>query len=456
MIPSPSLIGLRNRHIRRWVRVYPVGVLLLNGLALYVLLTSFVTGWMALDYRIAGGALLGGGLKEDPLYELGTSLGFWGTIYFGLNFVLATRWRWVEWLFGGLDKVYRAHNFAGRLALTLLILHGGILILQASPDQALLTTYLLPGVDWGYTTGVVGLLLLVSLVVLTIWVKLSYQAWLASHKWMGVPYVLGGLHAILLQGDWYMIALTAMGSYAWLYTLLWYPTRGTRIEGQLTAVNRKGNLTELMIALDRPVVSQAGQFIFIALPETSGRIAPEVHPFSLSGRPDAHTLRISVKALGDYTRSLVHAQPGDKVAVWGPYGSFGHAYGDATNMVWVAGGIGVTPFLDMLQHEQRRERNLNRRIDFFWTVAQAEDALYLEEIEPARVQLPHLDFHLHVTADQGRLTAKHIAATVGTERFASATFLLCGPQSMMDALRSQLRAQGIRRPEIVIEEFGMR
>lgn len=448
----------RHHPIRRWLGVHPVGVLLLYGLALYVLITSLVTGWLALDFRIAGRPLLAGGLQDDPLYELGTSLGFWGTIYFGLNFVLATRWRWVERLFGGLDKVYRAHNFAGRLALTLLVLHGGILILQAIPDQALLTTYLLPGVDWGYTTGVASLLLLVLLVVLTIWVKLPYQRWLANHKWMGVPYVLGGLHAILLQGDWYMIALTALGAYAWLYSLFWYPARGHRTDGQLAAVHRKGNLTELVITLDRPMASQAGQFVFIAIPDAPGRIAPEAHPFSISGRPDAHTLRISAKALGDYTRSLALAQPGDKVAVWGPYGSFGRALGadEAGDLVWVAGGIGVTPFLDMLQHVQRRKSHTDRRIDFFWTVANAEDAVYWDEIEQARAHLPHLYVHLHVTSAQGLLTADRIAAVVGNARLAAATFLLCGPKPMMRALRTQLQAKGVQRPELISEEFGIR
>jgi len=121
--PLPSSLF---RKVERWLRLYPAGTLALWGLTLYVAAVSLATFWQALAFRMAGGAIAGGGNEGDPLYELGTSLGFWGVIYFGMNFILATRWRWVEALFGGLDQVYQAHNLAGRLAMTLLVLHGGI------------------------------------------------------------------------------------------------------------------------------------------------------------------------------------------------------------------------------------------------------------------------------------------------------------------------------------------
>lgn len=45
------------------------------------------------------------------------------------------------------------------------------------------------------------MLLLAILVAATIWVRFPYQQWLASHRWMGVPYILGGAYAIVAQGD---------------------------------------------------------------------------------------------------------------------------------------------------------------------------------------------------------------------------------------------------------------
>ena len=446
-----------DRALQRGMRLYPPGKLVLYGLTLYVLVASLATLWMAIDFRIAGNTILTGGLQEDPLYELGTSLGFWGILYFGLNFILATRWRWVETSFAGMDKVYQAHHLAGRLALTLLALHGVILLLHAIPDLNLLSTYLIPGVDWGYTTGVIGLLLLVLLVTFTIWVKLPYQTWLRSHKWMGVPYILGGLHAILLQGDWYMIAITALGSYAWLYKLGLYPKHGQRALGQVEKVNAKASVTELHIKLARPFSSKAGQFVFLSIQGAQDRVPAEVHPFSISGRPDAQTIRISAKALGDYTRALPSVHAGDNAVIWGPYGGFGNAYltPDA-DLVWIAGGIGIKPFLDMLAHEQRTPSLHNRRIDFVWSVARADDAIYLDDIAQACSQLAHVHFHLHVTARQGMVTGDTILESLGAHSAISPLYFLCGPKSMMHALRHQLQARGAHPADIISEEFGMR
>ena len=48
----------------------------------------------------------------------------------------------------------------------------------------------------------------------------------------------------------------------------------------------------------------------------------EAHPFSLSAAPDGRRLRITVKGLGDHTRSLRDVGPGTRVIVEGPFGGF--------------------------------------------------------------------------------------------------------------------------------------
>ena len=62
--------------------------------------------------------------------------------------------------------------------------------------------------------------------VLTIWVRLPYEAWLTTHKLMIIPFLGGTLHAIVLQLDWYMILITTIGLIAWTYAVFVYPSKG--------------------------------------------------------------------------------------------------------------------------------------------------------------------------------------------------------------------------------------
>lgn len=426
------------------------------ALCAYVALISLYNLLLGIDVRVAGQTFALPGDTADPIYELGTSLGFWGFLLFGLNFVLATRWRWVERLFGGLDRVYTLHGLLGRWTLTLVLLHLGILAAQALPDWGLAATYVVPGLDLSYTLGGVGVLLLTLLVAATLWARFPYQRWLASHRWMGLPYLLGGAHAIIAQGDWYMWLLTATGGYAWVYSALLYRRLGPRHHGTIRRVVGLHGVTELTIALDRPHGFQPGQFVFLSVTRSVAGLPDEQHPFSISAILDEQTFRLSAKRLGDYTARLAELSPGDAVTVYGSYGTFGvRGLSPGSAALWVAGGIGVTPFLSLLRHVAEGKAANTGSVLFIWSVRDRADAVYLEEIRTLAASVPSVRFHLHVTATDGLLTAGRLEALAG-ESVARRRILLCGPPPMMRALTAQLVAHGAVRSQIVSEEFALR
>jgi predicted ferric reductase len=454
-----SLLTPRRRlgNWRTWFLRYPVVLWLLYALLAFVALTAVQNLWGGIQLRLATGQFFHPADTADPWYELGTSFGFWGMLFFGLNFILAARWRWVEDLLGGLDRAYGVHAWVGKAALIFLVLHLVILAVQAIPDAAVLAQYLVPFVDVNYTLGMVGVVLLLLLVALTIWVKLPYGGWLQTHKWMGVPYVAGSLHAILLQLDWYLILIMLAGCYAWLYRLLPFSRFEPVAAGQLAAVNVAGGITELQIKLSRPLAAAAGQFVFFKVRKSAAGLPDETHPFSLSGIAAPHTIRISAKAVGDYTRRLPDLQPGDEVAVSGPYGRFGARRELVTGpMLWVAGGIGITPFLSLLEAEMRRPPGPHAPITFVWSVRNRGEAVYLGEIEQAAAALPHVHFHLHVADDAGYLTGARLAALCGEPSLAAQSAFVCGPPAMMHSLARQCRAQGLKPANFISEEFAMR
>jgi predicted ferric reductase len=214
------------------IRMWSWTARIVYGLTAVIVVNSVINIVDAVMYRAAKGAWFFAADTNDPLYELGTSLGFWGMLFFCVNFILATRWNWVEKLSGGLDKVYHIHGFVGKISLTLLLLHLFVLMIQAIPDLRTLVAYTVPGIDLSYTLGMFGLMGVTGLVIVTLWLKMPYQSWLNSHKYMGIAYVLGGAHALVAQVDWYIALMTAVGGYAWLYSLFLYQKRAPHAHGR--------------------------------------------------------------------------------------------------------------------------------------------------------------------------------------------------------------------------------
>jgi ferredoxin-NADP reductase/DMSO/TMAO reductase YedYZ heme-binding membrane subunit len=75
----------------------------------------------------------------------------------------------------------------------------------------------------------------------------------------------------------------------------------------------------------------------------------QAHPYSLSAAPSARHLRITVKDLGDHSRSLARLRPGTRVAIEGPYGAFTADAATSDRVLLIGAGVGVTPIRALLQ-----------------------------------------------------------------------------------------------------------
>src|SRR3989440_9590609 len=91
----------------------------------------------------------------------------------------------------------------------------------------------------------------------------------------------------------------------------------------------------------QPLQFVAGQFVFVYF---GGSAEWERHPFSVSSAPQERDLRLSIEALGDYTQHLSDTlQLGAPAIVSVAFGLFDYRQG-TREQVWIAGGIGITPF----------------------------------------------------------------------------------------------------------------
>ena len=89
-----------------------------------------------------------------------------------------------------------------------------------------------------------------------------------------------------------------------------------------------------------------GQFAFFRF--KSKAVGFEEHPFTISSETQTIFMSITVKKSGDYTAQLSNIIVGDSLYFDGPYGVFS-PIDNGSNYVFIAGGIGITPFISILK-----------------------------------------------------------------------------------------------------------
>lgn len=384
-------------------------------------------------------------------------------LLFSCALVLATLLRPIERAFGGLDRVALWHRRAAVTGVVLLIPH--VALVSSAPDRY--------ATSFGHALGDVAL---VGLLVLAVWAlapslraarwpgvirrmaRATYERWLTAHRLTGLFVIAAVVHAAIVDPVLHrspvlrvvFLAVGAVGIVAYLYREL-LARYFVPIYDYTVANVRRLNQTTLGVTLAparRSVSFTPGQFVFLALGGPGGW---ERHPFSVSSSPSDPQLELTIKASGDYTRELYEQlRTGVPAKLAGPFGGFDYRQG-GRDQIWIAGGIGVTPFLSWIRSI---EGEFDRTIDFYYSVAHAQDALYLDEIRAVTKQHPSLRLRLVCADTDGQLTPEGVVHAVSPQ--ASPWVYMCGPPPMMKAFSAGLRELGIPNRRIRWEQFGVR
>ena len=115
--------------------------------------------------------------------------------------------------------------------------------------------------------------------------------------------------------------------------------------------------------------------------------------------------------------------------------------------LWIAGGIGITPFLSLLQQASH-----DTEITLVWAVRTRADARYIDELTQRATQRTGISIHLH----EGPLSLADIEAYAGPLCTRTQQVLMCAPIPVMRQMRAALLARGFAAHQIDSEEFGLR
>lgn len=431
-------------------------------LAALVALVALAWGWDVSNAVAPAGAHPLWVARQEAMYLSGLL----SIAMMSLTMFLATRPAWLEAPLGGMDRVYRTHKWAGILAVSFAALHW---LIEMSDDilktvigrEGRLPKERFAGLleilrELAEDMGEWGIYALFAMLVITLWKKFPYRTWRIVHRAMPVLYLMLAFHAALLAPKTYwsqavgalLVVLLAAGSYGAIRSLLNRIGRSREAKGEVLAVEPlAGGVTSVRCRLDRAWrAHRPGQFAFVTFDDGEG-----AHPFTIASadRGD-RTVSFHIKALGDYTSQLgARLRAGQAVRVEGPYGRFdiGRCNRRA-KQIWIAGGIGVTPFLAWLESLQASPDKAPAA-DLHYCTRDRDTDAFVPRLQKLCATLPGITLHIHGARQGAVLKAESLGEPKGAEIW------FCGPSGLADALRQGIHAMGWR-PRFHQEAFEMR
>jgi predicted ferric reductase len=285
----------------------------------------------------------------------------------------------------------------------------------------------------------------------------GYERWRALHRTTGLFVAAGFVHG-LLDGTpfggapvlrWAYVAIGGIGLAFYVYRELLARHFQSLHDYEVDAVREvePGVVEVVMRPLGRGVDFVPGQFAMVYLEAKDGW---HRHPFTITSAPHEGLLRVTVKALGDYTSRLAELiEPGMPAVIGGPHGRFNHVKG-TDRQVWIAGGVGVAPFLSWLR---ALDGDVPGRVDFFYSAD--GEAPFGHEIRAIADRHASLHAHLIDTAVEGRLTTERVLSVTDGDPAGLSVFM-CGPRGMLRTFQTQLRTAGVPARRIHREYFDWR
>ena len=402
------------------------------------------------------------GTRDAPLLiTLGRLSALVGFVMLALQVALTSRVHLIERAVG-LDRLTRFHRKAAVPATALVLVHP---VLLAAGQGETWRFDRFP--DWqvelgGFALGVLvlGVLLALSFGAL----GLAYQLWRRLHKGMIVIVVLGFIHALVighhLQGipmrvAFWVLFVTTLGIFAWrnVFVPLW-GRRRFRVASVTQETHDTFNVA-LEATDDEAMAHTPGQFMFLTLRRPG--MKSEEHPFTISSSPTtAPSLTVTIKQSGDFTNTIGRTKPDDVALIEAPFGRFSYVHAEATALLFIAAGVGITPIMSMLR--ALRDTGDTRPAVLIFGNKTERDVLFREELSalPANVKVVHVLSKAEAlwTGPTGYVTAEVITEHASA-MLKSADVYLCGPPPMMDSVTASLRSLGVPKRRIHTERFAL-
>jgi predicted ferric reductase len=386
-----------------------------------------------------------------------------GTYFAIVGIFLVSRIPWVERGVGH-DRLVTWHRKLGPWSLFLIGAHVLFIVLSfAGQDNVMLAVELwrmLNTFDWMWLA-LAGFVLMVMAGVTSYKkarAKMSYETWWIIHIYTYFAIAASFMHQVL-NGQ--MFVNHPLNRFYWtaLYVLMAASIIVYRFGIPIFKSLRHNLVVEKVVVEGPGIISiimkgrklhklaaEGGQFFSWRF-FTRGH-ALMSHPYSLSAAPTENHLRITVKDLGDHSRSVAFLKPGTRVFVEGPYGAFTAGRATMKHIVLVGGGVGITPVRALLD-----EFKNGVQIDLLYRVSRAEDLVLKEELDYLQAN-SNGTIRIHYLVGSRRehpMDAKALESLV--PRVADSDIYICGPAPLVESVKAAAAELGVPKNRFHDEAF---
>lgn len=383
---------------------------------------------------------------------LGRITGLLGVYLILWELIFVSRLEFITKAFKSVARLARFHHIVGFLALLFIFIHPIFLALAYGQTTGRnIIDQLVAMFSWEeLPMAYLSLLVFIVAVVLSyrqIKKKYRYEFWYLIHVTMYLAIFWAFEHQLELGTDlqntlfavyWYLLYFIFFTALV-LGRVLPPALNFYRHRFRVSKIVKENDFCTSVYITGRNLASfkfKAGQYgIFRFL----NMNAWQAHPFSFSCALNGEHIRITVKALGDFTKDLdKKIKVGDYVMVAGPYGDLVLPEESTKKLAFIAGGIGVTPFFSMAQEAKARN------IDFkcIWSNPRRQDIILENELEA---------YHI-ISQEEGRIDVDKIKTLMPD--YLDRTFYICGPKPMMTECLRILDEIGVNKEEVHTEKFS--
>jgi predicted ferric reductase len=393
-------------------------------------------------------------------YQIGKFFGLLAFLFLSLLIFSGDMARYFD-RFWGLDRIIKFQRKFSYFTLIFVLLHPIFFILA---DRIVLY-YTIP--DFTFLPLAFGIMSLYIFILVMIaskmYKRISYYYWQYIHIVTYLLFFFSLYHALFWGSDSgkliiriIFFAITTLVLLGIIYRTHYKLFKKSYL-GQLVEIKEdSSDIFTVRVLLNRSMSYTAGQFCFLRI--NKNKLYAR-HPFTIASSPKEEILSFSIKNTGRFTKTLKNMEIGEKIFLDGPFGLFTLKNKENYKIVFIAGGIGITPFVSMLKDRNSGSRNINQKITLFYSARKMENLIYKDFFNGIKDSyftpvfiLSHEERQDYQELCQYGILNRDLMQKYVTDD-EETLYFICGPESMKEAIVRDLSSRKVPRKRIFIEDF---